>query len=345
MDTPIQVATCYVRGNTELKEALGIPEADEIELHPLGQGEHNANFWFSHPVTRSKLVLRINYVSQLGLKDQIGYEYHALMTLLPSGRVPRPLFLDGSCTRIGHGVLVMEFCEGRHLDYQDQAALEEAARILADIHSVRVGESCRLQRPADPLRQQYEECERLFETYRHSPFEEARVTRVVESLFGGALPFLSAPMGDGDRSHVINTEAVSAHFLIPEGGGAGRMVDWEKPLIGEVAQDIAYFLSPTTTIWDTEFMFDAGQRDRFVRSYWRAVDGRFPEGRFERRFKAYGMTNCLRGITWSCAAWVEYHDPDRPLKNAKTFKKLETYLSDWFLDRVKRDYFTEVPLI
>ena len=84
---------------------------------------------------------------------------------------------------------------------------------------------------------------------------------------------------------------------------------------------------------DVDFIFGRAQRDAFIERYWRYVDGRFESGRFEQRFPAYVMTNCLRGITWSMAAWVEYHDPARPLKNEKTFERLRIYLSEPFLEQ------------
>ena len=115
----------------------------------------------------------------------------------------------------------------------------------------------------------------------------------------------------------------------------GLLFDWEKPLVGEVAQDVAYFLSPTTTIWDTDYIFDRRARDEFLETYWKAVDGRFPKGAFGERFPAYVMSNCLLGITWSCNAWVEYHDPDRPLKSEETFSLLKRYLSADFLEEAR----------
>ena len=110
-------------------------------------------------------------------------------------------------------------------------------------------------------------------------------------------------------------------------------------MLGEVAQDVAYFLSPTTTIWDSDVVFDAEGRTQFLDAYWEAVGGRFPRGSFDARFPAYRMVNALVGITWSCNAWVEYRDPARPLRNERTLRLLPTYFSEEFLDLVRRDCF------
>lgn len=121
--------------------ALGLSEGEPVVFSPLGQGEYNVNYSFIHPRTGKKLVLRINTGSQMHLEDQIGYEFTALQYLVPSGRTPKPLFCDRE-----QGLLVMEWLPGRTLDYKTD--MDEAAGILADIHSVPVPEGCRLIRPS-----------------------------------------------------------------------------------------------------------------------------------------------------------------------------------------------------
>ena len=338
-DAPIEVtseiATDYLRSNRALLETLDIDAADAPSLaaEPLKQGEHNANFTFVHPRTQAKHVLRVNYLSQMGLDDQIGYEYRALEFLQPSGRVPKPRYLDSSKQLCGHGALVMDYYEGEWLDYEIPGNVVEAARMLADVHAVPVGADCPLQRPGDPLRAQFDVCVGFFDNYRRSALADEHVVNAIGQMQRITRAVLEAPFDPHDSAHALNTEAVAVHFLIPQDGSPGHMVDWENPLVGEVAQDVAYFLSPTTTIWDTDYIFPKADREAFLSTYWAQVAGRFPEGRFEQRFDAYVKSNCLLGITWSANAWVEYHDPARPLKNAKTFEKLKQYLSQEFLDQ------------
>lgn len=332
-----ELATGYLQGNAALQEALEIDVADAQELVavPLKQGEHNANFTFVHPRTGAKHVLRVNYISQLGLDDQIGYEYRALRFLEPSTRTPQARYCDSSKRFYGHGALVMDFYEGEWVDFRQPDQVAEAAHMLADVHAVDTQEGCPLLRPGDPLRKQLEKCKGFFENYCSSSFEEAHVSTAVRRMFRDAERALEEPFDAADATHALNTEAVAAHFLIMPDGSPGHFVDWEMPIVGEVAQDVAYFLSPTTTIWDTDdsFIFSADERRDFVETYWSKVGGRFSPGRFEQRFSAYVMTNCLVGITWSANAWVEYHDPARPLKTERTFNKIQEYLTPDFLDQ------------
>ena len=96
----------------EFLEALNIPKNSNIKLELLAQGEYNINYLFVHPITKEKLILRINTASQMNIDNQIEYEYKALLQLKDSNRTPTPLYLDKSKKYLDYGVLVMKFLEG-----------------------------------------------------------------------------------------------------------------------------------------------------------------------------------------------------------------------------------------
>ena len=173
----LEQAEDYICDNAELLAALDIREVALSMLKPLGMGEHNKNFWFAHPTTGEKFVLRVNVASQPFHDDQVAYEFVALEALAKSGRVPRPVYLDNSSAALGKGVLVESFCEGDMLDFDHlrPGDLCCAAQIMADVHAVAVSRDCPLHRPSDPLRGLMEECVERFELYRRSAFEDARI--------------------------------------------------------------------------------------------------------------------------------------------------------------------------
>ena len=151
-------------------EGIGIGKEEQKEIQityqPLAQGEYNINYWFVHPLTGKKLVLRVNTGSQMHLENQIEYEYHALELLADSGRTPVPVFVDGSKKELPYGVMVMEFLEGSALDYRKN--LMEAAECLADIHSVPVKETDGLISSSNPLQAILDECNQMVQTYYKS---------------------------------------------------------------------------------------------------------------------------------------------------------------------------------
>ena len=308
---------------------LDLPADTSLEFTPLGQGEYNINYVFIHPNTKQKLVLRINTGSQMHLADQIGYEFSALENLAPSGRTPKPLL----CSR-EHNLLVMEWLPGMPLDYRQDMAI--AAGILADIHSVPVPEDCRLIRPAAPARAIYEECLQMVRHYYDWEDADPQVTALLQALVEeiGRLP-LSEP--SDAPSCMVNTELNSGNFLIDR-QGISHLIDWEKPLLSEPAQDLGHFLAPTTTFWKTDVILTPEEVKDFTAKYIAAVNGRMETASLAKRLPLFFTVTCLRGVTWCAMAYREYCQPGREIRNEDTFRKLKAYLEPAFLQNLLDNY-------
>lgn len=319
----------YVK-NQKYREALGLPREVSEEYRMLAQGEYNINYLFTHPVSGQRLLLRVNCGSQMHLENQIGYEYHALKLLEDSGRTPKALYVDGSLELLDHGVMVMEFLPGNVLDYRTD--LDYAAACLADIHSVKLDGPSGLFCPENPLKAVLEECEEMVKTYMESSLgREETKAKIRRMLDAGWEMIQKIPVEDTYHC-CINTELNSTNFLINGKGGPNYLIDWEKPLYGDPAQDIGHFLAPTTTFWKTDVILAREEMDAFIDTYIRAVDGRFDTEGLRDRIHIYIPITCLRGVTWCAMAWVQYQQPDKLIFNEYTYRKLEAYLSDEFLD-------------
>lgn len=310
---------------------LGLTMGTALEFSLLGQGEYNLNYSFVHPVTRQKLVLRINKGSQMRLEDQIGYEYSALCDLIPCGRTPKPLFCDSV-----NSLLVMEWLPGRPLVYENKEDMNAAAEILADIHSTPVPNNTRLIRPRFPAMAIYEECLDMAEHYLSWDKADGKVQKFIIHLINeiGKLPLAkssSAPLC------MINTELNSGNFLINP-GGRSYLVDWEKPLISEPAQDLGHFLAPTTTFWKTDTILAPDEVKGFMHSYIAAVNGRMDCSSLPLRLPLFFTVTCLRGVTWCAMAYREYSEPGRALTNSDTFEKLKAYMAPEFLESILENY-------
>lgn len=318
-------------GNPDYRRSLGLPREVTEEYVLLAQGEYNINYLFTHPADGRRLLLRVNCGSQMHLENQIEYEHNALKLLERSGRTPKAVYVDGSRKHLDHGVMVMEFLPGVSLDYHKD--LKKAAACLADIHSVRLDGQSGLIAPDDPLRAILEECEEMVKTYMDSPLGNAGTKKKIRSLLdAGWDKVQNRPPGDTYRC-CINTELNSTNFLINE-SGTDYLIDWEKPLYGDPAQDLGHFLAPTTTFWKTDVILDWDAMDSFIDEYVRAVERRFDTCGLRERVYAYIPVTCLRGVTWCAMAWVQYRQPDKLIFNESTFRKLTAYLSDEFLKRL-----------
>lgn len=315
-------------------EALKISQNSNIELVPLGQGEYNVNYIFSHPGTGKRLLLRINTGSQLHLDDQIEYEFSALQNLYSSGRTPKAYFCDNSRSLIPHGVMVMEWLPGRALRYESDMA--DAAAILADIHSTPVPDDCRLIRPAHPAASIYEECLRMVEHYLTWDAARPNTCKLLEELVKeiGRLPLATSSQA---APCMVNTELNSANFLINP-GSTSYLIDWEKPLLSEPAQDLGHFLVPTTTLWKTESILSPGDIVDFTSMYIKAVGGRIDIRDLKDRLPLFFTVTCLRGTTWCSMAMKEYSQPGRAIANADTFAKIKQFLDDDFLENILNNY-------
>lgn len=315
------------------RRALKLPDNLEEEYHLLAQGEYNRNYVFVHPFTGRKLVLRINYGSQMHLEHQMEYEYQALKLLECSGRTPKPLYVDGSRKEISNGIMVMEYLQGHPMDYKTE--LFRAADILADVHGVVLPEKHGLVTPDNPVKAILEECEAMVKKYEESPLAPQKKKKFVRKLLSQVWRQAEV-LASADYKCCINTELNSTNFLISDEGKRDYLIDWEKPICGEPAQDLGHFLAPTTTFWKTDVILDELKMRDFTEAYIRAVDGRFPVKDLWERTCVYMTVTCLRGITWCAMAWVEYQEPGRELINESTRIKLEAYLSDGFLERIEK---------
>ncbi len=327
----------YIR-RPAFRQALDIPAGAEIAPRLLAQGEYNINYAFTHPVTGRPLVLRVNTGSQMHLADQIGYEYSALRLLEPSGRTPAALYADGSREHLPYGVMVMEFLPGRALDYRRD--MDAAAACLADIHSVPVdGPASGLLSPEDPLGAILDECEQMVRTYYDSPLADRAVADRIRRLLAAGRAKAEAARHMGGYRCCINTELNSGNFLVNGPGRPCYLVDWEKPLYGDPAQDLGHFLAPTTTFWKTDVILTPEEMDAFTDRYIRAAAGRFDTDGLRQRLALFIPITCLRGVTWCAMAWVQYQQPGRLIRNEDTFRKMEAYLSGDFLDMIRRRYY------
>lgn len=319
----------------EYREALNLPSFVTEEYQLLAQGEYNRNYLFTHPLDGRKLILRVNCGSQMHLEHQIEYEYEALQLLKNSGRTPQAIYVDGSRKYLDHGILVMEYLSGHHLDYNND--LKAAAQCLADIHSVKVPEQNILYQYEAPLKAILMECEEMVKTYMDCSRAEDRKKRKIREMLDMGWNRIQMGNLEIPWKCCINTELNSTNFLIGE-NGENYLVDWEKPIFGDPAQDLGHFLAPTTTFWKTDIILKPDEVRQFISDYCEYVGNRFDLDGIRERTMTYIPITCLRGITWCAMAWVQYQNPDKTVYNQSTSDKLKAYLSDEYLDMIRECY-------
>lgn len=297
------------------------------EVSFLAAGEYNRNYTVD--LGDRRYVFRINTDTQLGIDDQIAYEYSVLEAVAPSGYTPKPVALGEPSEAFPRGYLVMEWLPGKPLDYRRDAL--RAAELFAGIHALEIPKSP--SRPlitqANPISDIVTESEGLVERYPDHPMREAgdklrryrdRIARLAERL---------GPQFAEERMMVVNTEVNSGNFLVsPE---AIYLVDWEKAVISQRYQDLGHFLVVTTTRWKSDYIFTAEARRAFLERYAGSLEDLGetppPAGLLDELTSALEATIVLRGLSWCYMAYYQYTETDRPIRNEHTFNTIKRYLS------------------
>ena len=315
------------------RDRIKLDLGSDFKVDFLAQGEYNQNFLISSGA--HKYVFRLNYGSQLALDNQIAYEYGALEALEGSFVTPRPLYLDDSKDFFPNGLLIMEFLEGRHLDYRTDS--EAAAQIFSNIHSLKVTDSMKDHFIAEEklFKARIEEGEKLLE----SSWDSDLISKETKNIFYKHLDYLYRNL---DREEyflrdpwmvINNTEVNSNNFII---GRENYLIDWEKPVISDPSQDLSQFLAATTTLWKTDFLYDEEGRKNFFKTY--ISNLKTEDKSIEERVRLYTPYLLIRAFGWCSKAYIEYHDPNKAIKNMDTFRVIESFLRPDFMKKVLNQY-------
>ena len=311
-----------INRKTTLRD-LNLSRDTEVEF--LAQGEYNINFTLnSFP---NKYVFRVNTGSQLQIDNQIGYEFNSLKYLESSSVTPKVFFVDGSKMFFDYGILIMEFLEGAPLDYGKD--LNKAAKIFSKIHSLDIKPDNHFIIEENIFSARINEGERLLANIWDSPIVDKKIKSFFDKFLDWAKVnkdkekyFIDAPW------QVINNTEVNSHNFIM--GVNSYLIDWEKPVVSDPAQDLTQFLAPTTTLWKTNYILSNEEKEEFFINYINGLNGK--DKNIRDRVHFYTPYLYLRALGWCAHAYVEYHNPNREIKNMDTLEKIKEYLDIDFME-------------
>jgi len=292
----------------------------------LAAGEYNQNY-LVRDAEKGKSVFRINHGSQLGLDNQIEYEFSVLKAVEASTVTPKAYHCDGGTGDFGGGVLLMKFLPGRPLDYKKDG--KRAARIFSKIHTLPPSAALIIQ--DNPVLDIARESNFLLHKYKDHPLKKEYATLLE---YHGRIRTLGqdhGPYFKNEATCIVNTEVNSHNFLISDSNAF--LVDWEKAVVSYRYQDLGHFLVPTTTLWKSDEVYTDTEKRSFLKYYLKATHLDIPFEELFFKTRLLEKTILLRGLSWCFMAYYEYTETERALKNRETFNKIKQYLSemDWLL--------------
>lgn len=319
----------YIKEN---RKDLKIDLNEDFELEFLAQGEYNINFTLKDKL--KKYVFRINTKSQLEIENQIRYEYNALKSLENSCVTPKVYFVDDTKSKLNYGILIMEFLEGRPLQYNND--LEKAAYIFSKIHTLKGDEIIKENFIIEEnlFTERIKEANRLLKEFFLSSLVDDRL----KAFFYDFLDWAEKNKHKenyyiDNKLHVINnTEVNSNNFII--GNTKSYLIDWEKPVISDPCQDITQFLAVTTTLWKADYILSEEEKNNFFNFYIERTGYKD----IKERVYLYQPYLYLRALSWCAYAYLEYLKPDKEIKNEDTFKKIKSYLDIDFMKEILKEH-------
>ncbi|WP_125712972.1 aminoglycoside phosphotransferase family protein [Companilactobacillus kedongensis] len=316
----LQKIQTYLDQNDILKK---LDLADLKDISFLAQGEYNRNFLIVD-TNDQKVIFRINYGSQINVKQQARYEYQALKILEPSRHTPEPLWLDDSESFFDHDILMEKFLPGEPLVYHRD--LSRAAQIFASIHNLKLEDSAYDQLIvensicSDRLHEAWELLKPIKENQKLAP-ESAKI---LTDLYDWCQSHNADDHFIGQKECLVNTEVNSNNFLITS--DYGYLIDWEKPVISNAVQDLTQFMSDTTTLWRTDEKLSEEQITGFLTEY--AALTKQPLDKIEENIRIYMPFLLLRALSW-CGMLISTYD-DKPIQNEEIYNRCQMYLKPDF---------------
>ena len=311
-----------------LLESKWISNLDSIEF--LASGEYNENFTVI--ADGHRYVFRINHGSQLGIEDQIKYEYSALKAVAASERTPKPHSYSSAMSR-RPGVLLEEFIAGTPLNYATNSS--GVAETFSRIHNLEIDGTIPLplinqERMIEAI---VEESESMRARYTDHPKRTERIKiEKYQNEIQRRTDEWSREFAQ-ENSCIVNTEVNSGNFIVRE--GIPILLDWEKAVISYRYQDLGHYVVPTTTLWKSDFLFTRETRTEFLRAYLEYVNLPMSLDELSYLTSIVERVILLRALSWCYMAYYEYTSTNRSLQNKTTFKRISAYLDeiDSFLDR------------
>ncbi len=277
---PLVAAYCR---RPAVRHELGLAEGTSLEATVLAADALYLTYLVHTPDGR-RWVARLSTGSPLGLSSskQIAYEARALRFLEPFHIAPQLCYVDATLYHLPYGFLVMEYLPGELLNAQNPAHLQQAARLLARLHSIPIPADSAFIRNDRPLSAIVEQAAGFLAAYTASSVAQTEITQLLSTVLRAA----RASLVDEPRFHpfaLVHTDLQAWTWIVapprlalPSIPGvlsissthpALRLIGWSKPVLDDPTADLCSFLAPTMTRLSPNHSVTAAQQEALLTSY------------------------------------------------------------------------------
>jgi thiamine kinase-like enzyme len=245
----------FIRKN---EEVFG-KEKVSVEKLPFGAW----NFNYMAKVGDKKYVFKIySKLKSFGFFSNLGEtEYKALKLVEDLGIAPKTVIFDDSKAILDNDVLVYEYLEGGWLK-KEEDSVKKVAEILAKLHSLDIGKADFLEKKEIDLKEILEEINKEFEVYQTKENKDVELEKELKE-FIKKLEIRSKTKLEFDLA-VVHTDLVPSNIVE---GKTIKLIDWQRPWLGDVAFDCWAFTSDIFNYWDWKETLTEKQIETFWQKY------------------------------------------------------------------------------
>jgi thiamine kinase-like enzyme len=243
--------------------------------------DYNINFVIL--IGQTRYLFRVNVEQQSGLENQIEYEYNTLNFLADQKIAPRAYFLDSTKTILPFAILVEEYLDGDYLSYDDLSGIQEAARLLAILHTTPLPTDHFFRSWSNPLEDSLKDVLDLFEKYSVRKTRDEKITTSIKKLIGKLEKRVASSSDSFSCESLVHTDVVNDNFIrSPQGL---RLIDWEKPRIDDPSYDLCVFLGAPSELWSSPRTMTDSEKEVFLQEYCRHSGKEFGHIREQLRIR------------------------------------------------------------
>ena len=237
-----------------------------FSLDLLSESHRNWNFMVAQGF-RSWLV-RVKKASGPENRSGAYYEYRVLRLVSALHDSPRVFYVDTSKDKFGADFLTLEYVAGG--PFQPERDSGKVGNLFGRLHGLEVGDAGGfLEEDASSLTDTLDYAEKRLST---TPILR-RLDPSIRSYLVDLLAWASEEVEknayfDADPYEVVlHRVSRPSDIVIQRATEKAFLLDWEDSAVGEPSRDLAFFLSPLVTYWDSGFVFSRREISEFFAAY------------------------------------------------------------------------------